>query len=421
MLLVNTVKKALTPHQGSPWVVALSGGADSVALLHSITVAFPHQSVRALHVHHNLHKEAGEWVDFCRDYCNRLGVDYAVEYVQPKQHTENYAREVRYEAFSKQLSAGDILLVGHHGNDQIETMIFRMVRGTGLKGMAGIRPARPHDESLIVRPLLGVTRAQIEQYCNHHQLEFVVDWTNLTNMFDRNFLRHNIVPVLVDKWPGALASVQSTSQNLIAAQNTLEELLGAQISSHSGQDRWGAWIQPLESLSQQTLWLKFWLERQGFNLGEHKLNSAVELFTSSADNRAVIVLDTQHELRAYAAKIYLVDRSSGTAHYFNQQLDGTNSDYRWYEVFEGSRFRLGDYQLASLRPGGFVQLLNRSGRRKLKVIFQELKVPYWVRDTLPVIYDKDQVVAVADLFIDCNYLAQEDEAGLQCCWLNALK
>ncbi|MGB0734279.1 MAG: tRNA lysidine(34) synthetase TilS, partial [Pontibacterium sp.] len=174
-------------------VIALSGGLDSVVLLH-LCVLHPNiAKVRALHINHHLQPQCDDWAGFCHQQCAALGVVCEVIDVYPRSHSEQDARDARYQAFESALNSQQLLLAAHHANDQAETLLYRLARGTGLTGMRGICRARKLGESQIVRPLLAIERKTLRSYAQTYQLQWIEDPSNQSTQYDRNHLRHKVL------------------------------------------------------------------------------------------------------------------------------------------------------------------------------------------------------------------------------------
>ena len=211
---------------GENLCVGLSGGCDSVVLLHVLAVLGPRGNLRAVHVHHGLSANADRWAAFCADYCRDLGIDLLVERVEVDRHSglglEAAAREARYGVFSG--SAGELLLLGHHQGDQAETLLFNLLRGAGVAGAAGIPVERRRQQLRILRPLLDVSRDEIETYARDHQLAWVDDESNRDTGLSRNFLRHRVLTVLGARFPAAERNLAQAAGHFAEADVLLGEL-----------------------------------------------------------------------------------------------------------------------------------------------------------------------------------------------------
>ncbi|MGB5131705.1 MAG: tRNA lysidine(34) synthetase TilS, partial [Steroidobacteraceae bacterium] len=194
--------------------IALSGGVDSVALLHAcrrVSGTQPAVQLRAIHVHHGLQPASGEWSTQCAALCARLDVPFETVELQlapaPGASIEAAARDARYQALRSRLSPGEALLTAHHEDDQLETVLLQLFRGAGVAGLSAMPASAPFGDGMLLRPLLGVTRAAIDGYAQAAGLERINDPSNLSQRFDRGFLRRDIAPLLRARWPSVARSV----------------------------------------------------------------------------------------------------------------------------------------------------------------------------------------------------------------------
>ena len=222
------VLKACLPPQTRRLCVGYSGGIDSQVLLHALAVAhqahdcaFPDDAIalEAIHVHHGLHQQADAWVAHCQSFCAEYSIPLTICYATPSDFKtlspEAAAREARYSAFKSQLSKNDVLVLGHHLDDQLETLLQRLCRGTGVLGLSGMAVYQSDKWPFgVARPLLGlqVDRASIEAYAVAARLQWIEDDSNENERFDRNFVRHQIMPLLKSRWPKAALAAQRSAQ-----------------------------------------------------------------------------------------------------------------------------------------------------------------------------------------------------------------
>jgi tRNA(Ile)-lysidine synthase len=210
--------------QGARVGVALSGGLDSSVLLSIAARNIPRagHSLSAIHIHHGLSKNADAWVAFCRAICADQNVPLEVVNVDvPRDSGEGLeaaARRLRYLAFEGY--AVDRLLLAHHANDQAETLIFNLMRGTGVRGAAGM----PAAAGRYLRPLLAFSRKDLEAYAQAHDLRWVDDESNGDVRFSRNFIRHAVVPVLEERFPAAVENLARSAEYFAEAQDMLDEM-----------------------------------------------------------------------------------------------------------------------------------------------------------------------------------------------------
>lgn len=191
----------LSPIATAPVCVALSGGMDSMALLHALAAedTVRARGLRALHVHHGLHAAADDWAAHCLHACDALGVDCRVERVQVDGDglgREGAARAARHAAFARHLREGEYLALAHHRDDQAETFLLRALRASGVDGLGAMSPLRPFAAGWLWRPWLDVPRSRIERYARACELHWIEDPSNEDASLDRNFLRHHVFPLL---------------------------------------------------------------------------------------------------------------------------------------------------------------------------------------------------------------------------------
>lgn len=214
---------------GDRLCVGLSGGRDSVVLLHLASRLEPRPRLSALHIHHGLSPNADDWADFCTRFCRDLDVPLAVERVDVAADTglglEAAARQARYQVFRR--CGADCLLLAHHQGDQAETLLFNLVRGAGVTGAAAMPAARALGPMRLLRPLLGVPRSDIVAYALENRLAWIEDESNADTAFSRNFLRHEIVPALEARFPAASACLASAAAHFAEADLLLAELAQA--------------------------------------------------------------------------------------------------------------------------------------------------------------------------------------------------
>lgn len=210
----------------APLSVGLSGGCDSVVLLHLLAGLKRAGVLQAIHVHHGLSPNADAWAAFCSEYCHRLGVPLTIRHVTVDTGSglglEAAARNERYAVFSE-VAQGSLLLA-HHRGDQAETVLFNLLRGTGVTGAAGIPVERAWGSLRVLRPLLDVARDDIEAYAGAAGLTWVTDESNADTTLTRNFLRHEALVGLSQRFPSAEASLAQAAANFAEAAALLDEL-----------------------------------------------------------------------------------------------------------------------------------------------------------------------------------------------------
>lgn len=412
MSLESRLLHVLEPWRQAPaWKVAFSGGLDSTVLLHLLarlrdTHALPPLS--AIHVHHGLQAVADAWVEHCRAQCAALNVPLEVRHVRvaPGGSVERAAREARYAAFAGWLGQGEVLLVAQHRDDQAETLLLRLLRGAGVRGLAAMRASRPLAAGALLRPLLDIGRAELEGWAGERQLRWVEDPSNADTRLARNFLRREILPRLARHWPAASAVLARAAEQQGEADTLLGELaeLDLQAATTPVRPDWLALpsldLAPLRALSEarQRNALRHWLH--GLTLLPEREHWAgwVDLRDAGADAAPVWRL-AGGELQRAGGRLWWL---SGD---WLRAPPGPVID--WVEPLRplelpgnGRVWVEGCPPGASLRiryrQGGEVLELPGRGHRDLKRLLQESGVPAFVRGRLPLLYDGQQFLGVAN-------------------------
>lgn len=210
--------------------MAFSGGSDSTALLlvmHELLEESGRKRLRAAHVNHGLHRDSGKWARHCTDRARTLGVPLACREVEVQadgRGVEAAARRVRYEALAKLMEPGECLLTAHHQDDQWETLMLRMLRGTGIAGLAGIREKRRLGRGWLLRPLLDVPGEELRAWLDRRGEHWIDDPSNHGTGFDRSFLRNQVQPLLRGRWPGAAATAGRMARLAAETRELLRDL-----------------------------------------------------------------------------------------------------------------------------------------------------------------------------------------------------
>ena len=411
ILPANLLKK-LAPWRNAPaWHIAFSGGLDSTVLLHLLaslanTETLPPLS--AVHVHHGLQAAADAWPAHCQSICDNLGVPLSVKrvQVQPGASLERVAREARYRAFAEVTGAGEVVLTGQHRDDQAETLLFRLLRGAGVRGLAAMPAQRPLAGGYLVRPLLDVSREALEVYAHEHQLKWIEDPSNADSRFSRNYLRHRVLPALTERWPQAVTGLARTAEHLGEAQGLLDELalLDLQAASKASAFPWlglpSLALAPLCELSdaRQRNALRHWLAPltrlpdSDHWAGWHSMRDA------KGDAQPLWRL-ADGELHRCGQRIWWLpstrsEFSDATVSWPDPQnpleLPGNGQLTLTGEAPEGPLE-------VRYRQGGEILEVPGRGRRDLKRLLNESGLPGFVRGRLPLLYQGEQLLGVPRL------------------------
>lgn len=400
-------------------VCGYSGGLDSTVLLHGLVreaAAFG-LPVLAVHVHHGLSPNADAWAEHAAEVCKKLGIALQVQRVVVSQEgsLEAAARDARRQAFAAVLQAGDALLLAQHQDDQAETLLFRLLRGSGVTGLGAMQAVSrfPLAQASVPlwRPLLGVSRQQLESAARAAGLSWVEDESNQDEKLARNFLRHRILPLLLARWPAVAATFAATAQRMQEADALLNEL-AEELAQEAIDARQRLGISVMQSLSapKQRLLLRYWLRQQGFLLPDEALLQAIidEILPASEDATPMLALRGV-QIRRYREHLYAMTPLSSLSPGWEQCWDGLQPlplpDGRVLRMESAPELLRVSYRRGGerLRPAGQLQ------SRELKTLFQENAVPPWERERLPLLWRGDELVAVAG-----TQWGRADQAPLTC-------
>ncbi|SNC75406.1 tRNA(Ile)-lysidine synthase [Marinobacter sp. es.048] len=410
--------------------VALSGGLDSTLLLHlAVHCHGRTDRVRAVHINHQLQPNASDTESFCRDLCDRLGVPLVVERVTvtPGGNAtggggiEEAARKARYSAFEALMQRGDLLLMAHHGDDQAETVLFRMLRGSGVAGLAGMPAIRALGAAELARPLLGFERAELERWARVAGLSWMDDPSNNDQRFDRNFLRHTVLPPLRERWPGLNRRLRHTAESCAESEALNRKLAALQWQGVGGeQNRLPVDGLKTLPLAEQKNLIRWWVRERGFQaptIGDWQ--QVIQDLLFAREDREPEFRTDGFSLRRFQGDLYLVpDR-------------GPLPDVP-LALEPGPVLKWGEWSLrlepvvTPERPLPPIRIFTRQGgervrfhpagpSRSLKKWLQELAVPPWERARLPLVFagsgEAPELIAIGDLWCSEQYSGGACAAG----------
>jgi tRNA(Ile)-lysidine synthase len=432
--LADTVAAQLAPllPARSQILIGLSGGMDSVVLLHLLhTLSSRYDwQLSALHVHHGISPNADAWADFCAELCGRHSIPLHIERVdisslRDEHGIEAAARKLRHAAFARQKC--DFVALAHHADDQAETMLLQLLRGAGVKGAAAmplVKPATPHVHAS-VRPLLNVARSSLLDYATQQGLRWVEDESNADESYPRNFMRHRLLPVLEQRFPAYRDTLGRSAQHFAEAADLLDELAlqdgGQALEDDTLQ------VDALRRLSTPRAknLLRYFLHMHSVLMPQSaQLDEMLRQLCNAREDAAVCVGFGDWQVRRYQGKAYLLA--------FLAEFDA-NLVLPWHGEAQLFWPALKRPLLLTKMPGQGIALeklrrapvtlrLRNGGEslrphcgaasRSLKNLLQEHHVPPWLRERLPLLYCGDELVCIAGVAVAADYQVEKDEEGL---------
>ncbi len=422
----------------SRYWVAYSGGLDSQVLLHVLAALRPRieAELRAVHINHGLQPEADEWAARCEAYCREQRIPISVVRVKAAaakgESPEAAAREARYRALSQQMETGDILFTAQHQDDQAETVLLQLLRGSGPSGLAAMPACSAFPPGYLARPLLQFSRLQLADYAGRQGLSWVEDASNSDTSFDRNFLRQEVIPLLRTRWPALGRTLSRSARHCGDAQQLIDtlaqEALAGLLDTEGNLKLSGlAALPPAEGRAV----LRTWIRNRGFPLPDTgRLDRILQEMAAAREDRNPLVHWPGAELRRFRGRLYLgsprpdldpatvlewdggmpLELPAGLGRLCPEQGPDGISPALWKGGRIQVRFRTGGERC---RPRA------RGKTRDLKKLLQEFDIPPWERERIPLVLIDGRLAAVADLLLCEPFQAGEGEQGIRLRWERA--
>ncbi|MDO6505657.1 tRNA lysidine(34) synthetase TilS [Colwellia sp. 4_MG-2023] len=445
LALLNAISK----HPNMPVVVAYSGGVDSQVLLHAIASlkkASPLTQpitnlVTVCHVNHGLSDNAISWQVFAEQACLALNLPLKICRVnvqaQAQKSLESLARDARYQALHSIYQTPSLIITGHHSDDQAETFLLALKRGSGLKGLSAMGNETRQEKDLLLRPLLSVSRADIIDYAKINALTWVEDESNTDTRFDRNFIRNNIMPLLMKRWPSITSTINRSSEHCREGQLLLDELAEEDLNlCISGVN--SLTVRSLTQLSQQRFnnVIRYFLTKNNCLMPSTEQLAQLYLQLNADSDKNPVVKVGDNVIRRHKGTLYLtadfIDISNWhTDIVFNEpktEIELPDNLGKLYFLKKTSQ----DITVASQRiimpnAGQKVTIRfnhsnpiclpdYRNHSRSLKKILQELNIPVWQRKRIPFLYYDDVLVAAIGHFVCQSYIPKNNDDSILLNW-----
>lgn len=416
--------------------VAFSGGLDSACLLRGAAAVRERLpgSLYAVHVDHGLHPASATWSAHCHSVCDALAIPLVTRQLRlepgPGESLEAVAREARYAEFSALLAPGDLLLTAHTQDDQAETLLLALIRGSGVHGLAAMPVVAELGMGRLVRPLLQVTRAQLEHYARTLGLDWVDDPSNRSLSMDRNYLRNLVLPLVRERWPAVSATLSRSAAHCGEAAAVIDQVAGQALGGIAGEHPGTLSIPGLLRLDLPLLKavLRLWLRRRGFTLPDtaHLSRIVNEVLHARADATPLVAW-RGCDVRRYRGDLFALRPLPPVP--VPQMLAWTGGTLKLPEPLGtltleppemGTDTSLGSDSVLSLQVRfGVTEQTCRSveaaHRRDLKKVFQDRGVPAWLRPYVPFVFDAERLLCVSGVCA-CVDVEGGDPRGLKVRW-----
>jgi tRNA(Ile)-lysidine synthase len=399
------------------YFIAYSGGMDSTALLHNLVHNndIDNSQLTAIHINHNINQDAENWAKHCHEFSNSFGIKFISVSVNLNSHSEDACRQARLSVYKQKLNYNDCLITGHHLSDQVETVLFRLLRGSGLQGLIGMSELSNHPGYQIFRPMLYTSKDAIKTYVNQHQLAYINDPSNLDNQYSRNYIRNQLIPLITAKYPEAINNIELTRKNLNQSLNLINVFINKENPYSISQ------ITDVDTLATT---LYHWLAQFNITATNHR---ALKQFSSDCINCAIDKMPhlkmPDWQLKFWRSKIYLLNKEN------HQNVEAFKINLV-SQQFNELPYNLGSIDLSSEKKFNIhatikfcqnhekIKLAKHPGRLKIKNLFQENQIPPWERDITPYLYINDELMAVGSDFIAEKFSVLLDKYNAEYQWLS---
>jgi len=423
--------------------IALSGGLDSVVLLHlfsRLRASDKRYALCAHHINHGLSANAADWQLFCQSLCASLTVDFCCSKVilEKKNRTslEALAREKRYACLTGGLMENSYLITAHHQDDQLETVLLALKRGSGSTGLQGIQKRQKLHKGYLIRPLLNFSREQLAAYAQLFQLDWIEDESNQDQAFDRNFIRHSITPLLKKRWPGIGKAVARSANICQEQQQLLDEIALTDFNLHA-EFLLNQQVLPIADLATLSIGrlnnlLRFWFKKNNLDYPSAKQLQTLWTDVALANNDAQPVMQFKGcSVRRYRKHLYLVNDNKIATSIAQKTLwqgqdkiallDGLvelSFSVEKHNKAAENLLNVGDNEKveicfrSQLAVNLTCQPLGRTGSRSIKKLLHEYHVAPWLRDLVPFILVDGELKMAVGLWscpsqkpaVQCRYL-----------------
>jgi len=441
---VDSILKLDLGDQRQRFYIGYSGGVDSHVLLHCCASITQIKSrITAVYIHHGLQSEADAWAKHCEKTAKDLELEFLALRVNakaaPGESPEEAARNARYAALKSLMNVGDVLLLAQHREDQLETVLLQLFRGSGLRGLSGMPECQAFGAGLMLRPLSNTPKQAIGDYAHAHQLSWVEDPSNKSNDYDRNFLRNAVVPLLKQRWPALDKTVSRSAKHCADAQVLVDEVSDELFDAvFNPADKTLSISRLLEHHShQQQLIIRHWFRYRRLKMpSQAKVERIFSEVIAATGHRDPVLSGQGYSIRRYRDKLYCLVDLHLTEGYpagkpdLNQALQSVPQNCVWpmgqtlisiinnqtlaYRLSSKGilheQWQAADVEVRFRQGGEKIRLPGRAGHHSLKNLFQEAGIPPWERDVVPLIYLDGQLAAVGDLWISAAFYSEKAQA-----------
>jgi tRNA(Ile)-lysidine synthase len=417
-------------------LVAYSGGMDSHVLLHAIMQNRNELAaeIEAVHVNHGLQKDAHAWAERCSAYCKTHEIPITILEVDAThakgESPEAAARDSRYIAIRNMMQEGDILLTAHHSEDQAETVLLQLLRGSGPSGLSAMPMINGFGPGFHVRPLLEHSRSDLAEYAKQNHLEWLEDFSNRDISFDRNYLRHEVIPLLRQRWPALEKTLSRSASHCAEAQLLIEQAARVDLQEMQLDQNGSMSITALADLPppRARAVIRTWISDAGLTLPDTaRLDRVLREMLTAREDRNPMVGWPGVELRRYRERLYLMPTTQELDQTLELEWDGGSAlvlpsglgilhAESAEQGISSHAWERGNITISFRAGGERCRPLGRDNSRSLKNLFQEHGIPPWQRGRIPLVKIDGVLVAVGDIWLCDGFKSDSSEPAVGLRW-----
>lgn len=381
-MIEQLVKQFIAKYNFDQYVIAYSGGVDSQVLLHAFAKVVP-EKVVAFHVNHGISDNAKTWQDFCSKTAQSLSVNFTFEqfHLLGESNLEDKARKARYGAFERLMNETSCLVTGHHMDDQVETFMLNLMRGAGLDGLSSMPEIKSFGNGFHGRPFLSIGKEELTEYAISNGLQWVEDESNKDSVYDRNFIRNEVVPLLKTRWKNASASICNSVEHVQKAKEYIDDKVETFDTESDVVS-----ISSLQTFNQyeQVQIVRKWVSNHiGQSASQNMLNTIFNEIIPARDDAKM----------KWEQKHYFITRYNGQLHFVKKE----KKDYNIAELLKTAGFNLAPNDVVVRNRVKGATIKQGSIHKDVKKLFSEMKVPTWLREDMPFIYHNDELISVGGI------------------------
>lgn len=374
-------------------IIGYSGGVDSQVLLHALSELQPIYQIKAMHVHHGISKNADQWLEFCKTECEALGIEFEhleLNLGKDVSNIEEVARDKRYDFFKKEVDKNTLVLTAHHADDQAETILHNLFRGSGLSGLVGIREIQNFGEGFIVRPLLSFSKEDLKEYAVQENLSWVEDESNADSKYTRNFIRNELMPLVKEKWPNVSKNIQNASTILSETEDYILTELNLKYSKVIQSKSLDINSLPKKKFELNHV-IREWFKNQTTKYPEKKILESLKN----------IIFAKEDKIATLEYKNFYYYRYKGTIERLSKDFD-FKIEYEKSKDSKGLLINPEKLQIKERVLGEKIYMNNMNV--SVKKLLAEF--PVLLRAKVPFFYDKDVLVSIGGVYNNQHYVGE---------------